>query len=357
MRTVAQTAACAIGLLIGATQVQSADPTNVLSDPVGFYKVNIGPGANFIAAPLQPMQEYRGARQSSTINSVTFSNTPNFVVNKYAPADGFNQYILIARFDADKTIGAADNITGDWWTIVSNTTNTVTVNPMSDNLSTYLGAGDQFEIRRLTSLKDLLGTASSCILNKDTDFDVNPAQEDIIRYVVGTGFTKEIFYHSDVPAADGYYVDGAGPFDGSTITLEPDEAFVLQRKVTSTNMVSLGQVQTTRLTHYMVPGPNTFANAYPANAPISTSNLKESGFVQDTDFDINPAQDDIVRSVIGTGFVDEIFYHSGAIDTAGWYVGGSLNDAYPFVPGRGYVYFVKSGTGGRVWRQTVPFTP
>lgn len=374
MNTVAKLALSlgAIGFALAGATAQAQ--TNVISDPVGFYKLPILPGqANTLSAPLHPIQTFRGTITNSTANTVSFGGSPNFAVNQFAPASGFSQFILIVRNDADKTNGAPNNVTGDWWEIVSNTANTITVNPGADNLATHLANGDQLEVRRLTSLQDLFGFGAACILNKDNDEDPNRSQEDIIRFVSGTpngiGFDEEVYYHDGSSVAEGYYINGVLR-PGTNITILPGQPFVLFRRVGSvaTNITVLGQVQTTRLTQYLNPGGNFIANVFPAPMRLGEaggggptgSGLKESGFIQDTDEDPVRGVDDIIRAVndsaSGVGFGEEIYLHSGASTTAGWYVNGVLNNNYSFLPGKANAFFIV-GPGGRVWRQNVPFTP
>jgi uncharacterized protein (TIGR02597 family) len=343
-----------VGLFtIASVQAQS----NVVSDPVGFYKVPINPGANFISAPLHKVHAYRGTVSGVSGNVVTLNGNPNFTVNQFGPADGFSQYVLIVRNDNSANPG----IQGDWWNVTANAAGTVTLDPAQGSVAT-IGASDQIEIRKKTSLQDLFGHLSTLILNKDSDGAGNASQEDVIRSVSGTSFGLEIFYHDGTLTAgqQGYIVDGNGPFDGSTITVDPDEPLMVFRKTgsTSTNVVSLGQVHSKKLTHYFGAGANTFANAFPANAPLGSTGLNAVA-AQDSDGAANQNQEDVIRSVVGTSFAQEIFLHDGSLTATPpiWIVDGNPDDTAPLTAGNGYIYFVKTATGGRTWRQNVPFTP
>jgi hypothetical protein len=95
---------------------------------------------------------------------------------------------------------------------------------------------------------------------------------------------------------------------------------------------------------------------FPVDAPLSTSNLTESGWGSDVDFDILTSQEDIIRSVVGTSFGDEMFHYKGVDDVNGWSVNGAWNGTCAFAPTTGYLFFVK-GPGPLVWRQAVPFDP
>jgi uncharacterized protein (TIGR02597 family) len=326
------------------------------TEVIGLHKLVLNSGANFISVPLHQKSAFRGPVQSSTANSVTFGGTPGWAIDQFGPSEGIKQYILIVRKDNS----AGNSVEGDWWHITANTANQITVDAHGDNLTIHLSAGDELEVRRLTSVKDVFGFGASCRLNKDSDFDVLVAQEDVIRTVVGTSFSDEIFYHDGSMDTEGYYLNGnlIGSGDGSTITLNPTQPIMLFRKTGSATVTNVlkGTVQTTRLTQYLAPGANAFAIPFPLDAPILTSSLQESGWTSDLNFDILTSQEDIIRSVVGTSFTDEIFHYGGSDDVNGWYLNGSLNEGFSFGPTKGYVAFVK-GPGPVVWRQAVPFDP
>jgi uncharacterized protein (TIGR02597 family) len=354
-------------IIAGLSLAKTARAVDVFTEPAGFFKVTVSPGANFISAPMHRLPGFRGVVTSRTSNTVTVAGTP-WTANEFGRRDNFNQFMAIVRKDA----AASPGIEGDWWPVTTNTSNTVTLDVGPDNLTTLLANGSHIEVRHLTSIQDLFGSGGSLILNPDSNFIVNTADEDVIRFVVGTSFGTTIFFHDGSLAGAGYYVRPpgqaqTGPFDGSTITIQPDQAIMFFRKSagpgsTSTNVVSIGQVQVKKLTHYLQPGGNSIGTGFPANAPIGTSGLLESGWISDSNFITSTADEDIIRAVAGTGFTDTVFHHNGALLTAGWYArppGGStvLSNNYPLATGRGYVFFIKPGTGALRWRQVVPFTP
>jgi hypothetical protein len=78
-----------------------------------------------------------------------------------------------------------------------------------------------------------------------------------------------------------------------------------------------------------------------------------------TDAVVNPGarlssgEEDLVRTVIGTRFDQEIFYHNGALADPGWYVNGIQNNAFTLKPAKAYFIFIK-GPGSMVWRPKRP---
>lgn len=350
MRTAVNLLACTVGLFtIASLQAQS----NVVSDPVGFYKVTVNEGANFVSAPLHKVHVYRGVVQSVSGSTITFNGNPNFAVDQFNPVSApfaRNQYIVIVR-------NSAGSNTGDWWTIQDTTANTITVDPGADTMTTATPAGTQLEIRKLTSFKDLFGSGADCILNKSANNIANTADEDVIRFVQGTSFGATVIYNS---TTDQYRTGSpiAGDWgDGSTLTIEPDEPVLFFRRAGTgaTNIVALGQVQTKPLTHYFQEGANTFSTVYPLNSDWVTSGLIASGMAASANLVANANDEDVIRLVNGTSFDTGIILYS--VDSTFRRSGANADPAFNAKTGAGYVYFRKAGSGPLVWRQSVPFTP
>jgi uncharacterized protein (TIGR02597 family) len=345
--------ACLLSFSFKARTQAGAGETSAV---VGVHRITLESGANFISVPFHQKPTFRGAVLSTTTDQIEVEGNPGWTGDQFGLRDGMHQYVVLVSRD----ISASPGVQGDWWHIVDNDTDTLTVDPGLDDLSAHLETGDKLEIRRLNSLKDVFGAGSDFLLHKDSDFDILATQEDIIRFVVGTTFSNVIFYHDGTYDTEGYYLNGTlvGTGDGSTITLNPDQPFMVFRKTGSPplDLLLKGQVQTIPLTHYLAPGANAVGCIFPVDAGIGASNLKESGWISDTDFDVLVTQEDIGRSVIGTSFADDFFHYAGPDDLNGWYINGQLNNSYPFEPTRGYVLFIK-GPDYLVWRQAVPFTP
>ncbi len=330
----------------------------VSTDPVGWYKVPLTPGANTISVPLHPLAAARGLMANVTGNTVALNGNPNLTANWFVPANSFSQYILLVRKDASNSPG----VEGDWWPITSKTVNTVTLNPGADVLPGLLVSGDAVEIRRLISLKDLFGYGPTLALNQDHDFSAatgDYAKADVIRFLSGTSFGSPIFYHDGSLAPEGYYLGGIGPLDGSTITVLPGQAFMVFRPLNSgaTDILVTGQAQSGRLTQYLQPGPNAVGTPFAGLAPVGTSNLRESGWALDHDYSAatgNYAKADLIRLITGTSFGPALFYHDGTLVPAGWYVNGALNNNSPLQPGKAYLFFI-SGSNPKPWRQVVPY--
>ena len=323
------------------------------SSVAGVHRLTLEQGPNFIASPFHRTPTFRGTVQGVTATTVTVAGTPGWSPNQFGPRDGNSQYLLLLRKDLSATPGNA----GDWWFVTANAAGTLTLDNDGVDLTTLLGPGDELELRRLTSLKDLFGSGPTLVLNKDSDGSADPLREDVIYQVTQTSFSSEIFYHDGSVAPAGYYVDGSGPYDGSTLTLGPDQPIMVYRKTGSPalRLLATGSVLGSPLTHYLAAGPNPVATGFPVDTPLIVSGLLESGWKADSNGSPSPAEEDILYSVSGTAFADEVFYHDGSLSAEGWYVNGSFNETYVLPPTAGSLAIV-APSGGRKWRQPPPGT-
>jgi hypothetical protein len=334
-------AACAAALPLEAAQSASG----------GAHKLSLTVGANFFSAPVHSKPVYSGKVMSVSGSSVRVTGSPFWTASALGLQDTFHQYVLVLTSDASATPGNQ----GDWFYISGNGDDEVTlVNQLSGAVTpaSSLAAGDGIEIRRLTTVGELFGVGSATTLTKDSDGGFNVADEDVIFQVSGTSFANDIIYHDGSLAPAGYYVGGAGPYDGSTVTLAPDEAAFLFRKTGSLTPVAVGELQTTALTHFIPQGGAIgLGTGFGANANLATSALV-GGIVVDSDGGFNVADEDVIFQTSGTSFSTDIIYHDGSLVPAGFYSGG--NPGATLNSGLGFFYFRKAGSGNLIWRQSAP---
>jgi uncharacterized protein (TIGR02597 family) len=326
---------------------------------VGVHKVTLVAGRNFISTPLHSNTQFTGAVAGVSGDTVTFAANPAWNANQFAPVSGRPQYIVIVTSDASGSPG----VEGDWWRVTENTGQSITVENHGNNLSSHLAAGDTLELRRLTSLRDLFGSGQGCVLNKDANGEVLTTEEDVVTVVQGTSFVRDIFYHDGSLAGLGFpegYYDSAGNHagDGSTLTLNPGQPVLLQRKVGSApkTIAFTGMVHQGRFTQYLVAGPNAIGPVFPVPAPIGASQLKESGFLSDLNGEVLTTEESVAYLMNGSFFGTQLFHYAGPAADPGWYLDGEPNNAAPIEPTRAYTVFHK-GPGLLVWRQPPPFVP
>jgi uncharacterized protein (TIGR02597 family) len=333
--------------------------SGLAGDIVGVHKVTLVAGRNFLSTPLHPKSLFAGTLSGRTADSVTFAANPNWAVNQFAPVSGRPQFIVIVKSDASGSPG----VEGDWWHVTANTDKSITVNNKGTSLLGHLAAGDTLELRRLTSLKDLFGSGAGTVLNKDSNGEVLTTEEDVVTLVQGTSFVGDIFYHDGSLAGDGfpegyYDADGNHAGDGSTLTLNPGQPVLVQRKQGSAprTIAFTGYVHQGRFTQYLNAGPNAIGPVFPVPASIGASQLKESGFVSDTNGEVLTTEDSVAYLMNGSFFGTQLFHYAGPDADQGWYVDGEFNNAAPIEPTRAYTVFQK-GPGALVWRQPSPFVP
>jgi hypothetical protein len=321
----------------------------VVSDPVTVSKWTLAPGANFISAPAK--KSVLTQTKVTAVATDTLSLDVTLVAGALHPVDGRAQYAVFVRHDQT---GDGPGTQGDWWTIASNGANSVTVVPQPGFGATAsrVAAGDIVEVVKLTSLQDLLGSGASVAIAKDTDFD--DTTEGAAYELAGTSFSSTLFYHDGTLLTEGWYLDFSTFLGtGATYTFTPDQPLFAMTTAASDVLVS-GILQSYRLSHYIVPGFNPISTGYAAPSPLGTSNLIESGWLKDTDFD--DTTEDSLYTLNGTSFLHTVFYHDGSLLAAGWYLDfATLDNAFPLDPGVG---FLINHTGpGFVWRQTLPYVP
>lgn len=326
----------------------------------GVSKLTLNSGANFISTPLHQKAVHVGTITAVTANTITFAGIPGWTNGTFAAATvpgasgSVAQYAAIVRTDANATPG----VQGDWWLVTGNTGSTLTVNNAGVSLVGLLPVGSELEIRPLTSIKDIFGSGASVSVIADTDFDFLATQEDVIRVVQGTSFAGEFVYHNDgTPAEAGWYYNGEYNGDGSTLRISPGQPLMFFRKTGAAPLtIGLkGSVQTRRLSTYLAAGANAVGMVYPVDANLTASNLKESGWNSDVNFDVLTTEEDVGRVVNGTSFGQDFFHYAGPDDVNGWYVGGALNTSFNLATQRGYILFRKAPTP-LTWRQAVPFS-
>ncbi|MFN0066506.1 MAG: TIGR02597 family protein [Limisphaerales bacterium] len=327
-----------------------------VSSPVGVHKITINPtGANVFAAPMQKKAAWTGAVASATASTITATGTPGWISSQFGPEDGYRQFLVILTKDASASPGNA----GDYWLISANTAGVLTVDasPIAPNVS--LAAGDTIEVRPLVSVADIFGLGAATVLNPNTTGAPDPATDDIINRIAGTGFSEDIIYFTDGGASDGYYslATGVGPVDGSTITFRPDEPLSLNRRGTPVTLASVGNVQTTPLSHFLGFGKTAVGIGFPVDAKVGVSKLLESGWTSNLTGVVDESDTDILRPVDGSSFADDYFHFAGGSAAEnGWYSSalGGPDANLPLSPTVGYVAFVLNPSG-LIWRQPPPF--
>lgn len=335
-------------------RIVCSSPSGVLrTRPFGSYMIQLAQGANSLSMPLHRFTSYRGPVASVSSDTITVYNQP-WVAGEFNPKDSFNQFIVILRNTA------SGNNAGDWWPIVSSTSNSLRVNTRGKDLTALLRTADQIEIRRLNSVADLVGLGENTMLGKDINGFPSTSEEDIIRFVDGISLPNQVFYHSGSLAPAGYYVFNSaatqGPLNGSTATLLPDQLLVLYRAGQAAQACILGEVEVGPFTFYINKTGNSLGNVYAADLNINSSALASCNWISDRTGTGSLGGADTIRPLNGVGLAPEAFYHDGSLAPAGWYSNGKLSPNYSLSPGKGYLFLLKNAKE-ILWRTTSPYLP
>lgn len=324
--------------------------------PFGSYAMSLVQGANSISLPLHRFATFRGLVSSVSTDTITVAHQP-WTTGEFGPKNGFHQFMVILRNSA------SGNNVGDWWPILSSTANSIRVDTRGTDLSTLLRSTDLIEIRQLNSVADLVGkglSTSSTQLNPDRNGVPLASEEDIIRYVDGASLRYQIISHDGSLAPSGYYAftpsSTLGPLDGSTLTMSPDQVFVLFRAKNTLLTHLLGEVEPGPFTYYMNRTGNGLGNVYAADLMVAANCLENCNWTSDTSGVGSYGGADVIRPINGVFLAPEVFYHNGSLAPAGWYANGKLTPNFSLATGKGYL--VLQGSAKEIiWRTTSPYAP
>ncbi len=329
-------------------------------DPVTASKWTLNTGANFISAPAHatPAHGATAVVRVTATAGATITLDTALPAGSYGPAGAgpFPQYVVVLRHDNSEEGNGKE---GDWANISSvgggNTVITLDADKLGASASANFGVGDIVEVVKRFSLEDFLGSgptfANTLKVEADTDF--NDATEDAAYILVGSSFANTLFYHSGALAPAGWYLDfGTDLGSGATYTFDPDQPIYVFREDAATDLTVAGTLQTYTLTHYLLAGITPVSTGFEKPAAIGISGLLEStGFTQDADFDSGTP--DNIYTLVGTAFLNTLFYHNGAlVPPAGWYVDfATLDNDFPLDGGKG---FLSDNANAFAWRHLAP---
>jgi len=330
--------------LLGLAEAARAD-TNVVTDPVGFYKVDLlGNSDTVVTIPFTRSPAYVGLVDSVSESNVVIAGSPGWTANQWAyPADGSPSNTYYALFRTSDKEGAH-------FTILSNTTDTLILDLDVEDLSS-ISNGTQVSIIPYWTLGTAFPSGDG-VAPSASQF--SHATEILIPNFDGTGINlapSQTYYYYG-----GYWRKVGGGTANYNAAVLVRDGYFLARQNTSTNptFVPAGTVQLSklRIPLYTQAGgqqDNFVALTRPANVSLTDSGLYESGA-----FSNSPSQfshtDELL--VFDNAYVA---MNKAPVETyyrllAGWRkVGGGSVDygaTNVFVPGKGYLIRKGAVTGG-----------
>jgi len=330
--------------LLWLAGVARAD-TNVVTDPVGFYKVDVWSNSDTIVTiPFTRSSAYVGLVDSVSGSNVVIGGSPGWTANQWVyPADGAasNTYYTLFRSNSKE---------GAHFTILSNTTDTLILDLDVEDISGVTN-GTQVSIIPYWTLGTAFPNGDGVAPSPSLFIH---ATEIWIPDFTGTGInlapSQTYFYQG------GYWKKvGQGNANYNAAVLLRDGYFIMrQNTATNTTFVSQGAVPMSKLriplyTQADKQQDNFIALTRPANVSLNDSGLYESGA-----FSNSPSlfvhTDEVW--VFDNAFLaqnkapSETYFRI----SAGWRKVGSGNTDFGatnvFVPGNGYLIRKGALTGG-----------
>jgi uncharacterized protein (TIGR02597 family) len=228
-------------LLLGT----AAFAQTVATDPVGFTTTACPANTDtYTSVPFTRPPEFVGATSAATATTLTVSGTP-FTANQFVYVAGTqpkHYFVLIGPH------ASTNPKEGLFYEITGNTNNTITVNPLGDNLST-IAANTQILIVPYHSLGSLFPASDAGI-----SFIVSPSQfnrqtQILIPNYAAVGINQP-------PNITYYFLSGQGwrQFGRPTTEDHTDDAmvnggfFIIRNAAAGTTLTSLGSVLTKKTT-------------------------------------------------------------------------------------------------------------
>ncbi len=308
------------------------------TDPVGVFKLEVPANATeSFSVPLYRLPFARGVATGLTSNTVTDSSK-SWTVDQFVYAsDGDDRYYL------EWTGGAA---VGKHYEIVSNGADTLTVDPLDDDLTAEAAVGDPYMIVPFYRIRDIFGEGSNVKL---AGGDTAAIADNVLLW---NGSNYDTIYFSTFFGENRWRYSGAGFADDAVIW--PGEGFLVRRRQSTAVTITVsGSVPVGRRVTVFQGGALTLAGSeFPADVTLADSELTNAESWNGGD---TAALADVVHKWNGNGF--DTYYFSTFFGENIWREagGGSAQDV---VLGAGEGFFLLEKNDSKVldWPRTLPYT-
>jgi uncharacterized protein (TIGR02597 family) len=313
---------------------------NVVTPPVGFYKITItntfsGNAFTPIGMPLQRMKADQGLISgASAVSSNTIKDaSKNWNTNWWDPN---------ALHYVEFKTGPA---TGRFFAIETNTSDTLHLAVGNENLQTLgVANGQRYVVRPFWRIRDIFGDVTNTPLQAANSVG---AADNVFILDENQAF-KTIFPRS----GDGNWVMfGVGI--ANNLPILPDEGLMVFRRTGAvTNIVLVGEVKTTNHVTVLDQGFNLVANAFPAGVTVSNSQLLASSTGFKGGSNVNNADNLFVWDASIQGW-RTVFFRTG---DSNWVMFGiAVTNSLVLNPGDGFL--IQNKTAGGKWNRPLPYNP
>lgn len=247
---------------------------SVATTPVGAVTVPAQSNSEtFLSLPLSRTPLFVGLVQSIAGNVVTVSSNTNWTAGQFIKS-------LPAQPDTYYARVRTGNLAGQFFTITSNSSNTISLDSNGFNLA-QIGASDRIEITPYWTLGTLF-PASSAGSAFTASANAFTRQTELF-------FPNLNFIGINAPTADTFFfTSGAWRRVGSAVAmsfndfvLPPDVFFKVSNKAVASTITIVGQVEIgaigTVINSSTVQNDNIVAISFPADVTLAQSGLQQSG--------------------------------------------------------------------------------
>ncbi|MCA1964974.1 MAG: hypothetical protein LDL31_13595, partial [Prosthecobacter sp.] len=293
----------------------------VTSAMVGFLKLNLQPGPNFIGFALLPMMEVQ-----STFN---ISGTDRRLVSLQGAgitlADGqFSPGSLPTHAVEIISPGAGLGFTS----VITATAASGNQLTLAQEVPAGVSDGAVLKVWKLWRIADVFGAANSAGLTSGE----TPGEADLILLPDAQGVTRRFFYSSGGAQGVGWRQVGGDSTSSADVPILLSEGMAILAKSAKTILV-IGQVKQGNTQISLRTGHNYVANLCPVHAEGSTlgRRLGTSGLAEGLTGGTSPSLADLVLLWNGRGY-DQYYYSTGGLAGAGWRKVGAGNQNQETVP-------------------------
>ena len=320
----------------------------VETDPVGFSTVTAPANSDLsVTLPLHRSTAFQGAVTGVSGNVISLNATFTASQFVYASPGQINTYYVSVR----STVSLSSAVKGKWFSIVSNTTSSVTVDPDGPSSVETQGlvVGDTIEIIPFWTLNTLFPNGQGLTITTDID-----SPQDLIftlpQNVAGINLQASLsFLYCDDPVnlgTPGWYAAGTftstspGGVSWADYPLAPDTFIRFRNRGAATTLTLTGAVPTSDVATVIArlasnqQQDNFVVNPFPVAISLPETGLFESGAFQvTTDID-SPKDLLLVFDGTETGFNSQpskIYLYCddpANLPQAGWYASGTFAGPY-----------------------------
>jgi uncharacterized protein (TIGR02597 family) len=303
--------------------ITNVTATDVVTEPVGLYRIDINNGSggyNAFAVPMQTMRKDSGLISAVSSNVITVT---------CATCAGSSYWLSTALHYVEFPNGLG---LGRSYAVQTNDATTITLKTGSEDLTVIgVAAGDRYIIHPYWRIQDVFGPANGGFLYASN----NITRSDNVLIWNGAAFST-------------YWPNKTGGTwqpNGTDPILSDESMFIVRKPAGVTNIIQCGEVRVTNLVSFLIQGYNMVGNSYPAATTITNMNLLAAG----TGFQ---GSNNISRS-------DNVLVWNGAAFDTLWYNTTAKtwqpSNSYPILPNA--TYFIYNKKSGGVWPRPLPYSP